>query len=721
VSRFALTLTVKNEISGIKPRKILDLSSLKSKIRIAVLEFFVHLIYKNTITQLTARKELSKVTVDKKYYVTTAIAYPNGRPHMGHALEIIEADVIARFQRLMGNKVFFQTGTDEGGSKNWETAKKAGKDVLDFLNENVAVFIDLYKKLSISNTHFIRTSDKVRHYPGVQALWKKLAAAGDIYKQNYKGLYCVGCESFKTEKELADGKCPEHPTRQIQTIEEENYFFRLSKYRDKLAQIIAENEYQVIPEIRRNEILSFLKQAKDISFSRPRKSLPWGIPVPGDEEHVMYVWCDALSNYITGVGYGRDEQEFRSAWPCDVHVIGKDILRFHAAFWPAMLLSAGIALPKKLFVHGFVTLFGKKMSKSEGVIIDPFEELKKFGVDIFRFCLLSSMPLEGDGDYSEEAVIVRTNNELVANLTNFCYRTLSFLIKNGAGSFKEIDEDKELINKILSLAEKVKNNYQGFNFKESIKTILDLASLGNKYFQDREPWRLIKEDKEQGLKILGTCVNIAKIISIMIEPIMPDFADKLQKQLNLKGLTWNDINFNTKNHAIKEAKIIINRINPQEETTSAVFPLNLRVAKIIDIKVHPGADKLYIESIDYGDSTSQIVSGLVPYYKPEELLGKHIVVVTNLKKARLRGVDSYGMLLAAGDEHTVKILEAPHSPPGSSVYIEEYEIGNTQITIDDFAQLPLTVKNKNVIFKDKILKTDNENIFVDAPDGFKIS
>jgi methionyl-tRNA synthetase len=656
-----------------------------------------------------------------KFYVTTAIAYPNGKPHMGHALEIIEADVIARFHRLLGREVVFQTGTDEHGSKNYEAAKKAGKTVMQFLDENVAVFQELYRRLSISNTHFIRTSDKPKHYVGVQTLWKKLAAAGDIYKKNYTGLYCVGCETFKTEKELVDGRCPVHPTREMQTIEEENYFFRLSKYKDRLIELISSDTYQVVPGIRKNEILSFLKQVKDISFSRPKKSLPWGIPVPGDEDHVMYVWCDALSNYITGVGYGRDEKEFQAVWPCDVHVIGKDILRFHAAFWPAMLLSAGVPLPQKLFVHGFVTLYGKKMSKSEGVVIDPSEQLEKFGVDVFRFCLLSSMPMDGDGDYSEEAVIAKTNNELVANLTNFCYRTLSFLKKNCNGGFSEIDENKELISGILELAQKAGDYYREFNFRESIRALLDISSLGNKYFQDSEPWKLIKQDPAKGTKILGTCVNIAKIISIIAQPVMPDFAAALAGQLGLQGLSWNDINFDTKDHTIHHAGIIINRINAEEFDRKPVFPLALRVAKITDIKVHPDAEKLYIETIDYGDSTSQIVSGLVPYYKPEELLGRQVIIVSNLKKAKLRGVESHGMLLAAGDDKTVKVLEAPNSALGSSVLVEGHEIGTKRITIDDFAKVPLTVKDKKVLFGDIVLKTETEDISVDAPDGFKIS
>jgi len=248
----------------------------------------------------------------KKFYVTTAIAYPNGPPHMGHALEIIQADAIARFQKLLGKSVFFQTGTDEHGTKNWQTAKEQGKETMQFLDENVAVFKDLYKKLNISYDQFIRTTDILMHHVGAKKLWEELVKSGDIYKKRYAGLYCSGCESFKTERELKDKKCPNHPTREIEVVEEENYFFKLSKYKDKVAELIKNDDYKVIPEIRKNEILNFLKTAKDISFSRPKTSLEWGIPVPGDDSHVMYVWCDALSNYITGVGYGRDEETFNN-------------------------------------------------------------------------------------------------------------------------------------------------------------------------------------------------------------------------------------------------------------------------------------------------------------------------------------------------------------------------------------------------------------------------
>ena len=447
----------------------------------------------------------------KKFYVTTAIAYPNGKPHMGHALEIVQADALARFHRLLGKDVFFQTGTDEHGTKNLQTAKKLKKDIMEFLNENVSVFKKLYKLLNISYDNFIRTTDKKLHYPGAKKLWEELVKSGDIYKKKYKGLYCTGCESFKTERELVNGKCPNHPTREIEQLEEENYFFKLSKYKEEIIRIIKKDEYKIIPKIRKNEILSFLKNAKDISFSRPKTSLEWGIPVPGDEEHVMYVWCDALSNYITGIGYGREEETFNKIWPADIHIIGKDILRFHAAFWPAILLSAKILLPKQLFVHGFVLQKGAKMAKSTGVAIDPFEQIKKYGVNQFRFYILNSMSIEGDVEYSEDLVKERINSELVGNFSNFCYRVLSFTAKNYNSEIKELDNNK-VIKEITAKFDEVKKAYEEFDLKKAIDEIMAVSALGNQYFQKKEPWK----NTEKSQEVLGTCVNIAKNLAILI-------------------------------------------------------------------------------------------------------------------------------------------------------------------------------------------------------------
>lgn len=529
------------------------------------------------------------VKFKKKFYVTTAIAYPNSVPHLGHALEIIQADVVARFHKLLGKDVFFQTGTDEHGLKNWQTAQKQGKDILEFLDANVKVFKDLYKKLNISYDYFIRTSDKKVHYPGAIKLWNNLVKAGDIYKQKYKGLYCAGCEAFKTEKELEDGKCPNHPTREIDTVEEENYFFKLSKYKDEVYKKIEKDEYKVIPKIRKNEILSWLKEAKDISFSRPKTTLPWGITVPGDDKQIMYVWCDALSNYITGVGYESDEKKFSQIWPADVHIIGKDILRFHAAFWPAMLISAKVNLPKHLFVHGFILSKGAKMSKSTGNVIEPFDQIKKFGVDQFRFYIMGTMPLESDGDYSEDLVVERINSELVSNLSNFFYRVLSFTNKNFDSEIKDIEES--LVKEIGNKFDSIKKNYEKYDFKKAVDEILSVSAVGNKYFQDNEPWKLVKEDKEKSHKIIGTCVNLVKNLSIALEPITPMFAAEIQKQLNLKNLKWKDINFDLKNHKIGKGEILIKKIEKPKDLISA-----LKETRKIKIKIDPKIKRIGIKA-----------------------------------------------------------------------------------------------------------------------------
>jgi len=419
----------------------------------------------------------------------------------------------------------------------------------------VSVFKDLYSKLSISNDQFIRTTDKKIHHPGVIKLWEKLVESGDIYKKKYKGLYCTGCEIFKTEKELENGKCPNHPTREITEIEEENYFFRLSRYRDQLKELLKNNEYKIIPDTRKNEILSFLEEARDISFSRPRTSLNWGIPVPGDDEHVMYVWCDALSNYITGAGYGRDDELLNSLWPADVHVIGKDILRFHAAFWPAMLISADIPIPKVLFVHGFILSQGTKMGKSTGNVIEPFDQIEKYGVDPFRYYILQAMPIAGDGEYSEDLIKERINMDLVGNFSNFCYRVLSFTAKNYESVISEIDNDP-VISEISAKIDVIKKSYEAFDFKKAIQEILAVSDLGNGYFQKKEPWK----SKEISKSVLGTCVNICKNLAILFQPIMPGISEQLFRQLNLDQLTWDNLGFDLKDHRIGKPEILLKRV-----------------------------------------------------------------------------------------------------------------------------------------------------------------
>lgn len=656
----------------------------------------------------------------KKFYITAAIPYTNSAPHLGHALEIVQADAFARFNRLLGKDVRFQTGSDEHGLKNWETAKKQGREIMEFLDGNVAAFKKLYRELNISNDDFIRTTDKKNHYPGAIKLWEELVKSGDIYKKKYKGIYCTGCEAFKAERDLENGKCPNHPTRDVQIVEEENYFFRLSKYSEKVTVQIESDEYKIIPEIRKNETLSFLKIANDISFSRPKNSLPWGIPVPNDDSHNMYVWCDALSNYITAIGYGRDEKEFKKFWPADVHVIGKDILRFHAAFWPAMLISAKIPLPKQLFVHGFILSKGTKMGKSTGNIIEPFEQMQKYGVDPFRFYILGAMPLESDGEYSEELLKERVNSELVGNFGNFCYRVINFTNRNFEGEIKGIDKNEKIISEIKEKIEKIKNHYEGFNFSLAVSEIMSVSDIGNKYFQESEPWVLIKKDREKARKICGLCINIIKNLSILAHPVMPGISSALQSQLNLKDLKWKDINFNLKSHRIGKDEILIKKIEDVQEKRPQ-FPLNLKVAKIIEIKDHPNADKLYVMDIDLGSEKRQLVAGIKGHYSPDELKNKKIIVITNLKHAKLRGVESQGMLLAGDDGTGPGLLTVENSDAGDKVYFEGFEIGSEQITYEEFSKISMTVKNSKVYFENKELKTGKETIKVErTKDGGRV-
>jgi methionyl-tRNA synthetase len=649
----------------------------------------------------------------KKFYITTAIAYPNSSPHLGHTLEIVQADALARFHKLLGKDVFFQTGTDEHGLKNYQTAQKQGKDTLEFLDNNVAVFKDLYKQLNIEYDNFIRTTNKKVHYTGATKLWKKLVESEDIYKKKYKGLYCTGCEAFKTEKELENGKCPNHPTRDIESVEEENYFFKLEKYKEKVIKIIQSDVYKVIPKSRKNEILSFLKEAKDISFSRPKSTLPWGIPVSEDPSQIMYVWCDALSNYITGVGYSTDQQQFKKTWPADIHIIGKDILRFHAAFWPAMLISANLQLPKKLFVHGFILSKGTKMGKSTGNVIEPFQQIKKYGVDQLRFYILSAMPLEGDGEYSEDILVDRINTELVGNLSNFCYRVISFTNKNHDSKFKTINKNK-VTKEIEEKIKQIKKAYEKFDFKKAIDEILAVSAIGNKYFQDNEPWK--QKNKAKVNKVLGTCINIAKNLSILIGPIMPKFSEELQKQLNVADLKWKDLNFNLKNHKVNKAEMLFKKM---EETKQEQFPLNLKVAEIKEVNDHPDADKLLVLKIDLGTEKRQLVAGLKEHYKKDELIGKKIVVVTNLKPAKLRGVESQGMLLAASNKETCGVLLAKGSEPGTKVKAGDLESSEEQITFDNFLKLEILLKDNKITYNDQVLATDKEDIKADKEAKFK--
>jgi methionyl-tRNA synthetase len=474
-----------------------------------------------------------------KFYITTAIPYVNAPPHIGHALEFVQADVLARRARLQEREVFFLTGTDEHGLKNWRTALRLGKPVQDFVDSNAELFRSLLQKLNISNDFFIRTSDRKNHWPTAQKLWQELVRSGDIYKKTYRGLYCVGHESFHPSSELINNECPDYPGRELEVVEEENYFFRLSKYASTLRNLIASGEFRIVPESKRNEIVNFILQGlEDVSFSRPKEKLPWGIPVPGDDDHIMYVWCDALSNYLSGVDYARAGLQFQKFWPPDLQLIGKDILRFHALIWPAMLLSAKLPLPKTLLVHGFITSGGSKMSKTLGNIIDPFEMIEHYGQDAVRYFLLREIPTTEDGDFTEAKLKERYNSDLANGLGNLLSRILAIGEKYGR-DFKLGAEE------LLEASKDSWNAYEAalsqYKLHEALAAVWGLISRTDEYLNEKEPWKLLKgydHDFSESLgdeisHILSSSVLALANIAWMLQPFMPETANKILNSLKL--------------------------------------------------------------------------------------------------------------------------------------------------------------------------------------------
>ncbi|NUM25478.1 MAG: methionine--tRNA ligase [Candidatus Buchananbacteria bacterium] len=464
----------------------------------------------------------------KKFYITTAIPYVNASPHIGFAFELIQADVVARYHRQIGEQVFFLTGADENSLKNVQTAEKEGISVRALVDKNTQKFIDLAKALNISNDDFIRTvSDK--HFAGAQKLWAACKPE-DIYKKKYKGLYCVGCEQFYTEKELIDGKCPEHQTKP-DVVEEENYFFKLSNYQKILEQLIESDKYQIVPESRKNEVLSFIKMGlEDFSISRSQaRAKHWGVPVPGDQNQVMYVWFDALSNYITGIDYDTSGKLFKKFWPADVHTVGKGIIRFHAVYWPAMLLSAGLPLPEKLFVHGYINIDGGKMSKSLGNVVDPFSLIRQYGVEPVRYYLLRYIHPVQDSDFSESRLKEAYNSDLANGLGNLVNRIVGLIEQNNVSvriktKYQAPEEFYRLID--------------GFLFDQVLKFIWDKMARVDGLVSETKPWQLAKEGKSKEVeKILQQSAQEIYEISQLLSPFLPETAARIEQIITAKKIT----------------------------------------------------------------------------------------------------------------------------------------------------------------------------------------
>ncbi|MFC1729805.1 methionine--tRNA ligase [candidate division KSB1 bacterium] len=468
-----------------------------------------------------------------KFYTTTAIAYVNAAPHMGHALEFILTDAIARFKRLMGDDTFFLTGTDEHGVKIYSAANKAEIEPQAFVDKNAEIFSSLKGILDLSNDDFIRTTDRERHWPACQNLWKKLVDSDDIYEKEYEGMYCEGCEAFMASRDLADGNCPIHKKPPV-LVKETNYFFRLSKYSDRIAELIETDQLRIIPESRKHEILNIVKEGlHDVSFSRPRDVLPWGVDVPDDPNQVMYVWCDALTNYISALGYSKNSDNFKKYWPADLHVIGKDIVRFHAGIWIGMLLSAGVELPRAILVHGFITHNGDKMSKTLGNVVNPIDIVNRYGVEALRYYLLREIPSGRDGDFNDKLFIERYNADLANNLGNLVNRVHTLIARNEIKEFTFGLFSESYKKKVDDTWKKYVTDMNKYNIHEAIFHVWRLIDFANKKMDEEKPWSLLKENPEKGKAVLCNLLELIRHVSIMISPIMPRSSAQIRKQIGL--------------------------------------------------------------------------------------------------------------------------------------------------------------------------------------------
>ncbi len=651
------------------------------------------------------------------YYITTAIDYPNAKPHIGHAYEKIIADMLARWHELNGEDTFFLTGTDEHGQKIEKTAKEAGKTPKKFVDEMSEHFKTLCTKLNLTNNAFIRTTDK-KHVKTATEIFTKVFDKGLIYKGTYSGLYCTGCEAFYTEKDVPDGLCPTHQ-KPVENLTEESYFFKLSQYQRQIIQYIEQNPQFIQPESRKNEILNRLKEPlKDLSVSRT--TFTWGIPLPQDKKHVIYVWFDALINYLSGVSYPTTK--YAKYWPANCHLIGKDIAWFHTVIWPAMLLAAEISLPKTVYCHGWLTVNGQKMSKSLGNVIDPVHIIDTYGADPLRYVLLREVPAGEDGDFSEQTLLSRNNADLADALGNLLQRASVLVQKNFGGQIPTCgpltDKEKELEKEIPDLKElnDLMNNYK---WHHAIEQIWNYISKCNKYVNDTEPWKQT-QNLERLATILYTLIEHLRIISILVWPIIPASAEKISAQIGQKITKLKDAKFkkNIIGH-LAQPEILFKKLEIKKEDPFSM--LNLRVAHIKEVAPHPNADKLYVLKLDVGtDEPRQLVAGIRAHYTPEQLIGKHIIFISNLKPAQLRGIESQGMMLAAEKEGKVKILEATEAHAGDQVFVEGITPKTQQITIDDFQKIKLTTKNKQAVYSDKPLKTHKGPVTVDLPDGANI-
>lgn len=643
----------------------------------------------------------------KPFYITTPIYYPSAKLHIGHAYCTTIADAIARFKRLAGYDVFFLTGSDEHGQKIQRTAEEQGTTPIKYVDGIVAEFQKLWVKLGVSNDDFIRTSEE-RHHRVVQEIFRRIKAKGDIYKGSYTGLYCTPCESYWTEHQLDENGCCPDCHRPVEQVSEEAYFFKISKYADRLLKFIDENPDFIQPVSRRNEMINFIKQGlEDLCISRT--SFDWGIPVPDDDKHVIYVWFDALTNYITPIGFLDDPEKFNKYWPADIHLVGKEIVRFHTIIWPCILMALDLPMPKMVYGHGWLIVDGDKMSKSKGNVVDPMLLIDEFSADAIRYFLLREINLGQDGNFSRDALITRINADLANDLGNLLHRTLNMIGKFQGGVVLPFRDEREvdaaLKAEALETVKEFKDGMESMQLGNAIKKVWSFISRANKYIDETAPWVLAKapEKKQELANTMYCLAESLRFISVLISPYMPTTAERIWKQLALPGdftdvlLTdieeWGGI---PENHTVGKPEQLFPRIEVEKEEPAAkpepktpkskvknekpageeeapceisiedFSKVQLRVARVLEAERIPKTDKLLKLKVDLGGETREIVSGIAKHYEPDDIIGKNVVMVINLKPAKIRGIVSHGMVLAASSGDDLEVLSV-NLPAGATV------------------------------------------------------